>query len=76
MIWSEVKKQAIAAAIGLISGSMVTGAVTLGTVTVRLDKLDNSFTEHRNYSNERHSDLKTEVAHLKNEFSSYKASHQ
>ena len=64
----EIKKQTISTLVGTIIGAMITGAITLGTITVKIDKLANGFAEYKAYNSERYQDIKNELAALKNDF--------
>lgn len=60
MIWDEIKKQLV----GVIVGALLTGATMMLTVNAKLDMLAVSFSEYKNYNDERYKDLKESLAKI------------
>lgn len=71
-MWEDLKKQAI----GAIVGACITGAITLGTVTTKIDRLHTSFNEYKLRMDERHEVYKESLASLNHELQTLKQQQQ
>lgn len=68
MTWEDFKKQLP----GAIVGACITGAITLGTITSKIEQLNTSFNEYKVRMDERHEVYKETLANVSQELKTIK----